>query len=113
MDESKSEYTIPGIAVWGPRLRLTSLTEGVDEDSTLHAQFLVSDNVHSHPWAVPSDNPTFNLIAVLHPTVQLEEGKEYIAYFVPVDVLAEHVDEQEKQRSIGTSSTLTLPQARE
>jgi hypothetical protein len=76
-----SEYTAPGVAVWAPRLRLTNV---IQDESGKHVEFSATDN-GKHIWAPDLDKPELDFVAEVHPTVQLEEGKEYFAYFVPVE----------------------------
>ena len=71
-----SEYAAPGVAVWAPRLRLT--VRGTEERSGgTRVEFEASDNAA----------PDLTVSAVVHESVQLIEGVEYFAYFVPVEAM--------------------------
>lgn len=80
-----SEYTAPGVAVWAPRLRLAEVKEY--DDGSKWVNFVPTDNAHVHVWAVPEDAPDFELTAIVHSTVQLEEDEEYFVYVVPVKAM--------------------------
>jgi len=88
MPKDENEFMAPGKAVWAPRLRLTKVSDE-NENGAVYVEFEPIDNSALHVWAIPDDEPIFELNAVVHPQVKLEKDKEYIAYIVPVDAIAE------------------------
>lgn len=91
MSDADSDYMAPGVADWAPRLRLTrragsgTRQDGTPIDPGVLVEFEATDNATRHAWAEPDDQPALHFSAVVKDSVNLVEGVEYFAYFVPVE----------------------------